>query len=59
MGHNEEKTYVRTVRECSDRYDWEKFCSITGYDFWCLNEGLDPMTLVWFTREEAKLLGIV
>lgn len=48
-----------TAREASDKYNWEKFCDITGLSYWCLNEGMDDNLEFELTEEQAKQIGII
>jgi len=48
-----------TLREAADHADWDKFCEITGFGYWCLNEGADPDTEVEITYEQAKEIGFL
>lgn len=56
---SDERKYVRTLRELSDRYDWRRVCEVMGLSYWCMNEGADSSDLVWFTEEQARRCGII
>ena len=36
--------YTITARYANDNLNWERFCEITGLNYWAMKEGLDPET---------------
>lgn len=51
---------VVTAREILDRWLWDEFCEMRGYNPWAINEGLMPEDEEFYlTEEEAKRLGIL
>jgi len=50
---------VITLGEINELYDWEKFCEVTGMNYWCMNEGLaSGDETISLTIDEAKRCGI-
>ena len=50
---------IVTLSEISNRWDWDKYCEITGTNPWCLNEGLATGDeRVELTTEQAYKIGI-
>ncbi len=48
-----------TLKEIMRLAEWETFCKMRGYDYYCLAEGADPDTLVSLTLEEAIKIGLI
>ena len=52
-------TVTLTLGEIQEKYDWDKFCEIRGFNPWCLNEGLaDSEDEIILTLYEAREIGI-
>jgi hypothetical protein len=49
-----------TIREIFDMGKWKRFCSLKGWNEWCVNEGrvkLDDIVIL--SEEQARDLGII
>lgn len=56
-----EATIQISIGTCSNFVsDWDKFCSDTGLNPWCMNEGTALSTdMIDLTLEQAKTHGII
>ena len=48
-----------TLKEASDKGIWSEFCDMFGWNYYCLNEGLDDKTKQIMTIEQAEELGLI
>ncbi|MFA6198986.1 MAG: hypothetical protein WC679_01105 [Bacteroidales bacterium] len=57
---NEEMTITMPIGEISKRCnDWDLFCNDTGWDYYCMKEGVDPDTPVKLSTKQLLKYGII
>lgn len=48
-----------TLKEVNSKGFWNKFCEITGVNYYCLNDGADENAIYKLTLEQAKECGLI
>jgi hypothetical protein len=48
-----------TAEEAIDKGIWENVCDIVGYNYYAVNEGMDPDTEISLTEDQARQLGLI
>ena len=50
---------IITAEEAIDKGIWEEVADIAGYDYYAVNEGMDPNEEISLTEEQAIKLGLI